>query len=413
MEKVQNRGDGTPSDARSMDGRNALPARGPRAAKRDPENLDGRPAEREADTTAPAVASATYAAARRSSDLPPVAERPSPKGVVGPAPDSTTPSLPSPAPNSDALWDKTVFTRTAMASTSPDFHEQLAAVEALDAPHEPLPHPPLEPVVDELTGEHLPAPTPFSRQAMVEQTGQESRHLNLLDSEDPSDALLRPRTAFFDQRDLAHLTDAQVKEVWNDSPRTVGHDEEEAMAREIIERQIARGEVDTGFMIAHFVDRSESVAGEAARVATDWMWATQDRKQLNQELWLLGIVVACCFFFGAYLVYRYKSMKKRLLQRPDLRSTDIDPKTMLPYWGNDGQYESAVKRIFLDEFKKARSAALRGVAFQKGMAREGMQAAGKEEDARQMDLAIFDVSTEHLGSIREAAELRRRRKDRK
>ncbi|ORC84620.1 uncharacterized protein TM35_000431880 [Trypanosoma theileri] len=145
-------------------------------------------------------------------------------------------------------------------------------------------------------------------------------------------------------------------------------------------------------------DRTD-VAGLASRTATEVMRNTEEAKQIRRESSVLFVYVLCIFLlFYVYIegLMRAKSQQKK---RPEVME-HVTTDTMLPWWGNDVEYESQVKRIFVEEWRRARASSRRVQTFQDGVARESLD----ERDKREMDLKIFTVTAERLREMRERVE---------
>ncbi|ESL05714.1 hypothetical protein TRSC58_06626 [Trypanosoma rangeli SC58] len=145
-------------------------------------------------------------------------------------------------------------------------------------------------------------------------------------------------------------------------------------------------------------DRSD-VAGLASRTATEVMKNTEIVKQIRLESSIL-FVFALCIFLVVYVyvegLMRAKMQKKRRPETMEHVTTD----TMLPWWGNDAEYESQVKRIFVEEWRRARASSRRVQTFQDGVARESLD----EDTKKKMDLKIFTITAERLREMRERAD---------
>ncbi|RNF19707.1 uncharacterized protein Tco025E_04009 [Trypanosoma conorhini] len=145
-------------------------------------------------------------------------------------------------------------------------------------------------------------------------------------------------------------------------------------------------------------DRSD-VAGLASRTATEVMKNTEIVKQIRLESSIL-FVFSLCIFLVVYVyvegLMRAKMQKKKRPETMEHVTTD----TMLPWWGNDAEYESQVKRIFVEEWRRARASSRRVQTFQDGVARESLD----EETKKAMDLKIFTVTAERLREMREHAD---------
>ncbi|KAH9597189.1 hypothetical protein LSM04_004967 [Trypanosoma melophagium] len=145
-------------------------------------------------------------------------------------------------------------------------------------------------------------------------------------------------------------------------------------------------------------DRTD-VAGLASRTATEVMRNTDEAKQIRLESSVLFVYVLCIFLlFYVYIegLMRAKSQQKK---RPEVME-HVTTDTMLPWWGNDVEYESQVKRIFVEEWRRARASSRRVQTFQDGVARESLD----ERSKREMDLKIFTVTAERLREMRERVE---------
>ena len=144
------------------------------------------------------------------------------------------------------------------------------------------------------------------------------------------------------------------------------------------------------------LERRGDVAGSAALTATDAMWSVKEAKQLRIELIVLftTMVGVISVIIISYSIYR--TMLNKHAQQPELRG-ELSADTLLPWWGNDFEYEKQVKRFFVDEWRKARQSSRRVQTFQEGVAREGMS----EEERRALDTTIFEVSGDRLAKLRE------------
>eukprot|EP00759_Apiculatamorpha_spiralis_P031346 PhF_6_TR3300/c0_g1_i2/m.4646 len=111
---------------------------------------------------------------------------------------------------------------------------------------------------------------------------------------------------------------------------------------------------------------------------------------------LASVWLAISLVLGA-LVVGWLQLKRQAEANPNAQS-HLMADTLLPWWGNDEQYERAVKRLYLEEWRKARGAARRSQNFQAGVSREAIVT---EEERIQSDLGIFDVSQEKLKALHE------------
>ncbi|KEG08784.1 hypothetical protein DQ04_06461040 [Trypanosoma grayi] len=146
------------------------------------------------------------------------------------------------------------------------------------------------------------------------------------------------------------------------------------------------------------LDRPD-VAGLAARTATEVMKNTEEAKKIRLESSVLFVYILCIFLVVYVYVegwMRAKTQQKKHPETMEYVTTD----TMLPWWGNDAEYESQVKRIFVEEWRRARASSRRVQAFQDGVARESLD----EHTKKEMDLKIFTVTAERLHEMRERAE---------
>lgn len=148
----------------------------------------------------------------------------------------------------------------------------------------------------------------------------------------------------------------------------------------------------------HNVQQRKDVAGLASRTATEVMSNTKEMAEFRIEL-VVFICMSGAIFFA---LYAYLDSKARAKSSKDARpqaAEHIQEDTMLPWWGNDAEYESQVKRIFVDEWRRARSSSQRTQTQQAGIARESLDDATKAA----MDLEIFTVTAEKLREMREHA----------
>ncbi|KAH8606366.1 hypothetical protein ERJ75_001530100 [Trypanosoma vivax] len=147
------------------------------------------------------------------------------------------------------------------------------------------------------------------------------------------------------------------------------------------------------------VQERTDVAGLASRTATEVMKNTKEMREIRLASGVLYVVVLSIFLLLYVYVEGLMKVKKQEKKHPqtvDHVTTD----TMLPWWGNDSEYESQVKRIFVGEWRRARASSQRVQTFQDGVGRESLD----EETKREMDLKIFTVTAERLREMRERAE---------
>nr|CCC95082.1 conserved hypothetical protein [Trypanosoma congolense IL3000] len=148
----------------------------------------------------------------------------------------------------------------------------------------------------------------------------------------------------------------------------------------------------------HSVQDRTDVAGLAARTATEVMKNTEEAKKIRLESSVLYVLVLSVFL----LIYVYIEGLMRAKSQEDKRPGVMDhvtTDTMLPWWGNDVEYESQVKRIFVEEWRRARASSRRVQAFQDGVSRESLNEVTKKE----LDLKIFTVTAERLREMKERA----------
>eukprot|EP00760_Papus_ankaliazontas_P017472 PhM_4_TR17276/c0_g1_i1/m.52588 len=137
--------------------------------------------------------------------------------------------------------------------------------------------------------------------------------------------------------------------------------------------------------------------------AMEMMENVKEARQIKSEALLLGNVwVGISLILGS-IVVAWIQMTRQREDQPEMQH-HIAGDTQLPWWGNDAEYERSVKRLYLEEWRKARSAARRGQTFQEGIARESLFDDKRRVDS---DLKIFDVSPEHLAALRERVNLKR------
>ncbi|KPI84349.1 hypothetical protein ABL78_6604 [Leptomonas seymouri] len=141
------------------------------------------------------------------------------------------------------------------------------------------------------------------------------------------------------------------------------------------------------------------VAGLAARTATEVMNNTEEVKRIKLESSVLYVFLMSLMVLAYVYIEGAMRAKRQASSRPQTME-HVTSDTMLPWWGNDAEYESQVKRIFVEEWRKARASSRRAQTFQDGVARESL-----DEDAKKkMDLQIFTVTAEKLRAMRDNAE---------
>lgn len=171
----------------------------------------------------------------------------------------------------------------------------------------------------------------------------------------------------------------------------------------VIEAEVSVDDIAT-LTAKHNVQKRDDVAGIAARVATGVMNNTREKSQARFE----SLVAAFLAFNVGFLIYAYLDAYSRAKHeeeaRPEVKD-HITTNTMLPWWGNDSEYESQVKRIFLEEWRRARSSSRRVQVFQDGVMRESLPSDQREA----LDVAIFEVTSDRLLKMREHAEAQKGR----
>lgn len=188
-----------------------------------------------------------------------------------------------------------------------------------------------------------------------------------------------------------------AKEADHESNRKEGGSEPEG-PKAVVETEVSIEDIAV-LTAKHNVQKREDVAGIAARVATGVMNNTSEKFQVRLESAVAFFLFANLFFMILAYVDAYFRARRAEQARPEVRE-HITTDTMLPWWGNDAEYESQVKRIFLDEWRRARSSSRRVQTFQDGVARESMPEATKEK----LDVAIFEVTADKLKKMKEHAE---------
>lgn len=184
-----------------------------------------------------------------------------------------------------------------------------------------------------------------------------------------------------------------------DEHHTLRPEEEEAVARCIINKQLEEGKIHPHTVLS-YLEKSSSVAGMAAQTATSWMNSTEETRQLFVELSLflaafLALVFCAFATLAAYI--RYQRVFGNNSERKKKLQEYINLDTMLPWWGNDAAYEENVKRIFIEEYRKGRQQAeqLRNYSF--GVEQE----AKTEVEKKKRELDIFDVSADDVRKMRD------------
>lgn len=149
----------------------------------------------------------------------------------------------------------------------------------------------------------------------------------------------------------------------------------------------------------YMVEERTDVAGSGASTATDIMNNTEEVYKIRQEIVLLFWLASFVFFLiyvGLEAIMRARKAERR---NPGAKN-EILSTTMLPWWGNDEEYESQVKRIFVDEWRRARSSARRVQTFQEGVARESLD----DDEKESLDLSIFAITADRVKQMKDNAD---------
>lgn len=166
----------------------------------------------------------------------------------------------------------------------------------------------------------------------------------------------------------------------------------------IYEAEVSRSDVEV-LNAKNSVQERTDVAGLAARTATEVMKNTEESKQMRLESSVLYVLLMSILVLVYVYIEGAMRAKRQEKSRPEMME-HITSDTMLPWWGNDAEYESQVKRIFVEEWRKARASSRRSQTFQDGVARESLD----DKTKKDMDLQIFTVTAEKLRAMRENAE---------
>ncbi|CAJ1026437.1 hypothetical protein, conserved [Leishmania shawi] len=184
----------------------------------------------------------------------------------------------------------------------------------------------------------------------------------------------------------------------SDGPPNAFKEAAQSSEKALHETEVSRSDIEVLNAKNTLQDRPD-VAGLGARTATEVMNNTEEVKQMKLESSVLYVFLISLMM----LVYVYTEGAMRAARQASSRpgtAEHITSDTMLPWWGNDAEYESQVKRIFVDEWRKARASSRRAQTFQDGVARESLD----EETKSDMDLKIFTVTAEKLRAMRDNAE---------
>lgn len=180
-------------------------------------------------------------------------------------------------------------------------------------------------------------------------------------------------------------------------------EEEEAVARGIIHKQLDEGKISPE-TVMNYLSKSTTVAGMAAQTATVWMESTEERRFLFVEFSMflaLALALTMCGLatLAAWIRYHHVFNNEANKKKGAQQYLNLD--TMLPWWGNDALYEQSVKRIFLEEFKKARQAAEQMRHYQAGLEQETMTA----EQKKHRELTVFAVSPDDVVRMRQKVKM--------
>lgn len=173
---------------------------------------------------------------------------------------------------------------------------------------------------------------------------------------------------------------------------------DESLAKAVLDVEVSDKDIEV-LNAKHTVHDRPDVAGLAARTATEVMRNTEEVKQVKMEGAVLFVMLSSIFIFAYLYIQNKARMKQQERSNPGM-SEHLHRDTMLPWWGNDAEYESQVKRIFVEEWRKARATSRRTQTFQEGVTRESLD----DKTKKAMDLQIFTVTAERLRKMRETAE---------
>lgn len=149
----------------------------------------------------------------------------------------------------------------------------------------------------------------------------------------------------------------------------------------------------------HMVQQRTDIAGMASRTATTVMNNTTEAKSIAEASTNLLLVLAGLGLLLYAAIESWERSKMATKKNPHV-STQLSSDTMLPWWGNDIEYEKQVKRIFVDEWRRARSSARKTQIFQEGISRESLPADEREN----LDVSIFTVTADKLRELKANAD---------
>ncbi|KPA78997.1 putative mitochondrial hypothetical protein [Leptomonas pyrrhocoris] len=191
---------------------------------------------------------------------------------------------------------------------------------------------------------------------------------------------------------------AESAEVHRDASTDAAKDGAPSDENALYEAVVSKNDIEVLNAKNTLQDRPD-VAGLAARTATEVMNNTEEVKRMKLESSVLYVFLVSLMALVYIYIEGAMRAKRQASSRPETME-HVTSDTMLPWWGNDAEYESQVKRIFVDEWRKARASSRRSQTFQDGVARESLD----EDTKKEMDLQIFTVTAEKLRAMRDNAE---------
>lgn len=159
--------------------------------------------------------------------------------------------------------------------------------------------------------------------------------------------------------------------------------------------EVSASDINTLNLKNTLQDRDD-IAGLASRTATEVMNNTREVKQIKLESSVLYVIVSC-FMVAAFITLdTFLRARRQTRTNPEVEG-HVMADTMLPWWGNDTEYENQVKRIFVEEWRQARANSRRARTIQDGLAYESL-----DDDSKQKaEMQIFTVTAERLRELRE------------
>lgn len=191
---------------------------------------------------------------------------------------------------------------------------------------------------------------------------------------------------------------AQSSDTHQDATAEAAKDGAPAAENALYEAVVSRNDIEV-LNAKHTLQDRPDVAGLAARTATEVMNNTEEVKRMKLESSVLYVFLVSLMVMVYVYIEGAMRAKRQASSRPETME-HVTSDTMLPWWGNDAEYESQVKRIFVDEWRKARASSRRAQTFQDGVARESLD----DDTKKEMDLQIFTVTAEKLRAMRDNAE---------